>query len=74
MANDRLLFIYRTFVSPSIATVSFAKSLNRSVTGSMVDHIHAAKFMIDDGIALCEIGCRLNETPMSALAGSNGRN
>ena len=72
-ADDGQQFIYRKFIAPSAATVSFAKALNRSVTGSMNDHIHAAKFMLEDGMAPSEIGYRLNETPMSALTGPDGR-
>ncbi len=66
-ADDGKQFIYRKFIAPSSGTVSFAKALNRSVTGSMNDHIHAAKFMLEDDMAPSDIGYRLNETPMSAL-------
>lgn len=72
-ADDGQQFLYRKFISPSAAIVRFAKALNRSVTGSMNDHIHAAKVMLEDGIAPSEIGYRLNETPMSALTGPGGR-
>ncbi|QDS88786.1 hypothetical protein EC9_29810 [Rosistilla ulvae] len=65
--------VYRKYIAPSNGTISFAKALNRSVTGSMSDHIHAAKFMLEDDMALSEIGNRLNETPMSALNGPDGR-
>ncbi len=72
-ADDDKQFIYRKFIAPSSGTVSFAKALNRSVTGSMNDHIHAAKFMLEDDMAPSDIGYRLNETPMSALNGPDGR-
>jgi hypothetical protein len=72
-ADDGKQFIYRKFIAPSSETVSFAKALNRSVTGSMNDHIHAAKFMLADDMAPSDIGYRLNETPMSALNGPDGR-
>ncbi|WDI39867.1 DUF6933 domain-containing protein [Bremerella sp. P1] len=72
-ADDGQQFIYRKFIAPSSETVSFAKALNRSVTGSMNDHIHAAKCMLEDDMAPSEIGYRLNETPMSALVGPDGR-
>ena len=72
-ADDGKQFVYRKFIAPSSGTVSFAKALNRSVTGSMNDHIHAAKFMLEDDMAPSEIGYRLNETPMSALVGPDGR-
>jgi hypothetical protein len=70
-ADDGKQFIYRKFIAPSSETVSFTKALNRSVTGSMSDHIHAAKFMLEDGMAPSDIGYRLNETPMSAISGPN---
>lgn len=72
-ADDGQQFLYRKFIAPSAAIVRFAKALNRSVTGSMNDHIHAAKVMLEDGMAPSEIGYRLNETPMSALTGPDGR-
>ena len=72
-ADDGKQFIYRKFIAPSSGTVSFAKALNRSVTGSMNDHIHAAKFMLADDMAPSDVGYRLNETPMSALNGPDGR-
>ena len=73
MEDDGQQFVYRKFIAPASGTVSFAKALNRSVTGSMNDHIHAAKFTLADDIAPSEIGYRLNETPMSALVGPDGR-
>jgi len=72
-ADDGKQFIYRKFIAPSSGTVSFAKALNRSVTGSMNDHIHAAKLMLEDDMAPSDVGYRLNETPMSALNGPDGR-
>jgi hypothetical protein len=72
-ADDGKQFIYRKFIAPSSETVCFAKALNRSVTGSMNDHIHTAKFMLEDDMAPSDIGYRLNETPMSALVGPDGR-
>jgi hypothetical protein len=72
-ADDGKQFIYRKFIAPSSATVSFAKALNPSVTGSVNDHIHAAKLMLEDDMAPSDIGYRLNETPMSALDGPDGR-
>lgn len=72
-ADDGKHFIYRKFIAPSSGMVSFAKALNRSITGSMNDHIHAAKLMLEDNMAPSEIGFRLNETPMSALSGPDGR-
>ena len=42
-ADDGQQFIYRKFIAPSAATVSFAKALNRSVTGSMNELVEEAK-------------------------------
>lgn len=39
MEDDGQSFIYQKFVAPSSGTVSFAKTLNRSVIGSMNDLI-----------------------------------
>jgi hypothetical protein len=72
-ADDGKPFIYLKFIAPSSGTVRFAKALNRSVTGSMTEHIHGAKFLLADGMAPSEIGYYLNETPMSALTGPDGR-
>ncbi|HBJ34211.1 MAG TPA: hypothetical protein DDZ51_05485 [Planctomycetaceae bacterium] len=54
-ADDGQQFLYRKFIAPSAAIVRFAKALNRSVTGSMNDHIHAAKVMLEDGMAQDDI-------------------
>jgi hypothetical protein len=43
MEDDGQSFIYQRFVAPSSGTVSFAKALNRSVTGSMNDLIGQAR-------------------------------
>jgi hypothetical protein len=51
----------------------YAKSLNRSVIGSMVDLVFAAQFMIEEGVPLAETSERLNGTPLKALTNSNGR-
>lgn len=74
MEDDSQQFVYQRFVAPSAATVQFAKALNRSVTGSMTDHVKAAKFLLEQNeLAPSEIGQFLNTTPMSALVGADGR-
>lgn len=53
----------------------FAKALNRSVSGSMNELVKCAEFcMSDGGLTLSEVGDRLNDTLLSALAagGSHG--
>lgn len=71
MEADGQASVYQKFIIPALATVGFAKALNRSVTGSMNDLIFGAKLLLADGIAPHEIGVRLNETPLSALRYSN---
>ncbi len=72
-ADDGQQFLYRKFIAASSGTVHFAKALNRSVTGSMNDHIHGAKLLLADGMAPSEIGYHLNKTPMSALTDADWR-
>jgi hypothetical protein len=72
-ADDAQQLAYRKFIAPANTTVHYAKALNRSVTGSMNDHIHGAKLFLADGMAPSEIGYRLNKTPMSALTNADGR-
>ena len=73
MEDDGQQFAYRKFIAPASGTVSFAKALNRSVTGSMNDHVQATKFYLVDDMSPHEIGFRLNETPLSALTDADGR-
>ena len=73
MEDDGQQFAYRKFIAPSSSTVQFAKALNRSVTGSMNDHVQASKFYLADDMAPGEVGVRLNKTPMSALTNADGR-
>ena len=73
MEDDGQQFAYRKFIVPARGTVTFAKALNRSVTGSMNDHVQATKFYLADDMSPHEIGFRLNETPLSALTNADGR-
>lgn len=60
---------------PDDGPVRFAKALNRSVSGSMNELVKCAEFcMSDGGLTLSEVGDRLNDTLLSALAagGSHG--
>jgi hypothetical protein len=62
---------YKRFVAPASATVRFAKALDRSVTGSMTDLIKQATYWLAQGDqSPLEVGFRLNQIPMSALASS----
>lgn len=69
MENDGLGFIYHRFIAPSSASVSFAKALNRSVTGSMNDLLrHAEYWLTDDEISPFDVGFKLNDVLLSAIA------
>jgi hypothetical protein len=71
MEADNLEFAYHRFLVPASGSVHFAKALDRSVTGSMNDMIkHARYFLTQDGQSPLDVGFRLNEIPMSALARS----
>jgi hypothetical protein len=71
MEDDGQQFAYRKFVAPVRDTASLAKTLNRSVTGSMNDLVIGAKWFLADGMPLYEVSHRVNETPLSALGYAN---
>lgn len=73
MEDDGQLFAYQKFIAPSSASVTFAKALSRSVTGSMNDHIQGAKFLLEDEFSPHDLGFRLNKTPLSALTDADGK-
>jgi hypothetical protein len=67
--------ISRTLIPADNGPVRFAKALNRSVSGSMNELVRCAGFCMSDGeLTLSEVGDRLNDTLLSALAagGSHG--
>jgi len=71
MEADGQAFVYRRLIVPATASVRFAKALDRSVTGSMNDLIkHATYWLAEGDQSPFDVGFRLNEIPMSALAGS----
>ena len=73
MEDDGQQFVYCKFIAPASGTVSFAKALNRSVTGSINDLVLGAKMDLVGGMTPHEVGFRLNGTPLSALGYSNPR-
>lgn len=74
MVDDGLGFIYLRLVAPSAASVSFSKSLNRSVTGSMTDLINCAKIWLTAAeLSPYDASFKLNEMPMSAIKYANPR-
>jgi len=71
MEVDGQEFVYYRFIVPATASVQFAKAQDRSVTGSMNDMIrHATYWLAQSDFSPFEVGFRLNEIPMSALARS----
>ena len=71
MEDDGQEFVYRRFIAPASESVRFAKALDRSVTGSINDLIrHATYWLAQGDISPFDVGSRLNEIPMSALARS----
>lgn len=68
MEDDGQAFVYQRFVAPASGSVTFAKALNRSVTGSMNDMIvHAKHWLSEREASPFQVGFKLNEIPMSAL-------
>ncbi|MFC1551918.1 DUF6933 domain-containing protein [Candidatus Latescibacterota bacterium] len=60
--------IYSLFIEPNISPMMFAKSLNRSVTGSMRELIFEAQFLFRyKDLSLWDISRRMNETPMTLI-------
>ncbi len=60
---------FRRFIAPASASVRFARALDRSVTGSMNDLIrHATGWLAEGELSPREVGGRLNDILLSALA------
>jgi hypothetical protein len=74
MEDDGQQFVYRKFIAPASGSVQFAKALNRSVTGSMNDLTnHATYWVAEDDLSPHDLGFRLNDILLSALATENSR-
>ena len=71
MKADGQESVYDRFIAPSSATVSFAKALDRSVTGSMNDLIRfATTWLVKDQLPPYDIGFKINDLLLSAIAPS----
>jgi hypothetical protein len=69
MEDDGQAFAYQRFIAPVSGTITFAKALNRSVTGSMNDLINHAMLWLTEGeMSPHEVGIKLNDILLSALA------
>jgi len=74
MEDDGQAFAYQRFIAPASGTVSFAKALNRSVTGSMNELVMAATHSLESGeIAPHDVGFYLNDLLLSAIATKEDR-
>lgn len=68
LAYDELGFAFDRLILPVMGTVTYGKTLNRSVTGSMNDLIHLAKcYMADGDLPLLDVSHEMNRAPMSYL-------
>jgi hypothetical protein len=71
MEDDGQAFVYHRFIAPASAEVRFAKALDRTVTGCMNELIvQATAMLVGDDLSPFDVGFRLNEVLLSALAAS----
>ncbi len=72
--RDGFQIALRQSVTDAAVRTRFAKTLNRSVTGSMNDLVQSAKLLlVDHGLSLHDVCDRLNETPFKSLQDAGGR-
>ena len=69
MAREGLELVYLNFVADATVAPTFAKSLNRSVTGSLNEfQWHAQDSLAGDGLSPMETAAVLNDIPCSPLS------
>lgn len=74
MEADGQAFAYHRFIAPATARVSFAKALDRRVTGSMNELIHNAVIGLAEGnLSPFDVGFKLNDVLISSLPGPDGK-
>jgi hypothetical protein len=73
MEDDGMGDLYERYVLPATGTVTFAKSLNRSVIGSMKELTFSAQLAIERDEAPYAAGKRLNGILLSAIAAEGDR-
>ena len=72
MEADGLVFAYDRFIMPRTGTIRFASAHSRSVTGSINELISYAKVLLaDDEVSPFDLGFRLNDLLLSAIATAN---
>ena len=68
LLTDGFEEVFREHVVPELETMRLAKTLNRTVTGSMTDMVKLATHMLfEDGDTLEQVAGKLNKTPFGAL-------
>lgn len=71
MEADGQAFVYRKFVAPSNGSFTFAKALNKSVTGSINELIRMAQLILQDGkVSPFDLGFELNDMLISSISPS----
>ena len=69
LEDDGHASVYQRFIAPPSSTVRFARALDRAVTGSMNDLIaHATAWLVEGELSPFDVGSRLNDVLLSALA------
>jgi len=68
MTDDDLPFFFHRFIVPQSANVSFSKTGDRSLLGSINDHVACAKiYLSESDESPFAVAGRLNATPMKYL-------
>ncbi len=73
MKQDGFAAAYDQRIANHSGPNRFATPLNRSVTGSMTDMVDRAKWMLANDLSPDQVASRLNDTPMFAISGPDGR-
>ena len=69
LEDDGQAFVYQRFIAPESSTVRFARASGRAITGSMNDLIvHATALLVEGELSPFDVGFRLNDVLLSALA------
>ena len=72
MALDGALQIFDSQIAPYVSAISFSKTNDRRVLGSMNDFVNQTKFyLLEARLPLESVNIRLNETPMSMVMHHN---
>lgn len=66
---------YQQHIAPASSNVQFAKALNRSVIGSINELVMTARiYLIEDDMTPHDVGFKLNDFLLSAIASEGDRN